>query len=95
MLKDQFLDGDYFKFRQRNILKSKTTFLYFWLILEEALSENVVAMATREGLSFLFWFQKLPINIFAGKVTKFQEKIFCSLGVMLQKPQELENVVKF
>ena len=27
-------------------------FLYFWLILVEVPSENVVAIATREGLSF-------------------------------------------
>ena len=40
-------------------------------------------MAKREGLSFEFWFQNITY-ISLGKVTKFQEKMFCCFGVMLQ-----------
>ena len=56
-------------------------FLYLPLIFVEAPSENLVAMATSEIVSFKFWFQNISY-IFVGKVTKFQE-----IGVMLQKPQ--------
>ena len=38
----------------------------FYLILadfKEARSENVVAMATRRGLSFSFWLQDIPLYI--------------------------------
>ena len=52
--------------------------LYFWLIFVEAPSENVVAMATREGYIF-------PVLV--SKHHKVSRKIFCRFGVMLQMPQ--------
>ena len=61
-------------------MKRKTTFSYIFV---EAPSENVVAKATREFLSFYFLFQNITYT-FLGK---FQEKIFYRFGVILQKPQ--------
>ena len=52
--------------------------------LVEAFSENVIAMATREGLFFQFCFQSVT---HIGKVTKVQGKSFCSFRVTLQKLQ--------
>ena len=40
----------------------------------KALSENVVAMATREGLSFQFCFQNITY-IFLGKSQGFKKKV--------------------
>ena len=45
------------KIRYKYILKKKNYFFwYFWLTFVEALSESVVAMATRDNLSFHFCF---------------------------------------
>ena len=46
----------------------------------------MVAMATREGLSFLFCFENI-VYIFLRKMTRCQEKSFSRFGVMPQKPQ--------
>ena len=59
--------------------------LHFSLIFEEALSENVVAMATREGLSFQLLFQNVTYT-FLGKSQTFKKKRGC-YKVMLQKLQ--------
>ena len=74
-------------------MKRKTTFSdIFGQFLSNAISENVVTMATRESLSFQYLFQNLAY-IFSGKVTKFQEESFCRFGVMLQKHQgEVKNI---
>ena len=49
----------------------------------------LIVSATRKGLSLIsliFWVQSMTC-IFLGKDTNFQKKIFCCLGVMLQKPR--------
>ena len=51
--------------------KEEIDFLfYFWLIFVETHSENVIAMATKENLPFLFWFQNITY-VFLEKVKKF------------------------
>ena len=43
---------------------------FLMLIFSEALPENVVAVLTRKGLSFIFRFQNVTCR-FLGRVTKF------------------------
>ena len=66
--------------------EEENDFLHVWLIFVQVLSENVVAMATREGLSFQFFFQN-NIYVYFRKSHKLSRKKLLSFGVMLEKPQ--------
>ena len=68
----RFLSADSLKFdRYKYIFNRKMSFsVCFWLIFNNTSSENVVAMETREGLSFKFWFQNINY-IFLEKSQSF------------------------
>ena len=65
----------------------------FWLKFREELSENVVAITTRKGLSFIFCFQSVTIH-FYEKSQSFKKKSCVRADICLKNQRGGPNRVK-